>query len=253
MTDPGIDQFREANAGLSSLVTNELASFFDSLNLNKPEASRNALLEFIPLLVDQYGAVAESLALDRYDELRADSGAQGSFRATSPGPGIPAEAVESKVRYLAGKLWTPEPESLLGSLSTSVDKYVKQPGRSVFPFNARREGARWARVPSGKQTCAFCLVMASRDAVYHSQGSAGDKANGDEFHGDCDCQIVRLSQDQEYPKGYLPADLYDVYEIGADKAGTRSDINAIVYDLRRRFPDRFTDGVADDEYLERVG
>lgn len=253
MADPGIDRSRDASAGLSKLVTDELAGFFGALNLAKPEASRDALLEFVPLLVDQYGAVAESLALDWYDEQRAASGARGVFRATAPAGGIPKEAVESKVRFLAGKLWTPDPESMLGGLSTSVDKYVKQPGRSVFPFNARREGARWARVPSGKKTCAFCLVLASRDAVYHSQGSAGDKAHGEEFHGDCDCQIIRLSRDQEYPDGYIPADLYDVYEIGADKVETRNDINAIVYDLRRRFPDRFTDGVIDDEYLSRVG
>lgn len=254
MTDPGIERFRESNAGLSKLVQDELAGFFGALDLSKPEASRDALLEFTPLLVEQYGAVAESLALDWYDEQRAASGAVGSFRAAAPNLGIPKEAVESKVRYLAGTLWTPEPEDMLGALSTSVDKYVKQPARAVIPWNARREGARWARVPTGAKTCSFCLVLASRDAAYLSKRSAKyDQKTGEKYHGDCDCQPVRIGAGDEYPDGYLPAALYDVYDISADKTDTRQNIRAIVYDIRRRFPDAVRDGVIDPEYLERVG
>lgn len=248
-----IERYRLASAELSGRVADELAAYFAALDLSRPEAARNALLEFTPLLVSQYGQVAEVLAMDWYEELRADSGALGRFRATAPPPAISAERVEKKVRYLAGHLWTPEPEGMLPALAGATDKYVKQSGRETIAWNADREGVGYARVPKGRKTCAFCLVLASRDAAYSSRRSAGDRKHGHEFHGKCNCEIVRLGAREEYPSGYIPDDLYDVYDIGADKAGSRSDIKAIVYDLRRRFPDRFTDGVIDEDYLERVG
>jgi len=250
-----LERQRQNNAHLSSLVIGQLEEFFRSLDLSIPALARDALIAFTKGLVAKYGPVAESMALEWYDEQRLASGARGTFRATSAPVSIPSAAVEAKVRYLAGHLWTPTPENMLKPLSSSLDKYVKQPGRDAIQWNARRERARWARVPTGEKTCAFCLVMASRDAVYLSERSAGSKKFGpeNEFHGLCDCEVVRIARDEDYPDGYIPSDLYDIYDIGADKAGTRTNIKAIVYDLRRRFPDRFTDGVTDEDYLARAG
>lgn len=248
-----LERFRAANASLSDLVIADLQGFFYALNLSKPEAARDALLEFVPLLVQQYGPVAADLATDWYEDMRAASGAVGKFKVT-PSPLVtPDDAVEASVRYSAGHLFTSDPMQTLATLGTAVDKLVRQPGRDTMAWNADREGVGYARVPKGAKTCAFCLVLASRDAVYGSAKSAGSRKHGKEFHGHCDCEIVRMGRGDEYPQGYIPKDLYDIYSIGADKAGTRSDIKAITYDLRRRFPDRFTDGVIDDDYLAQVG
>jgi hypothetical protein len=235
-----IERFRTANAQLSALVAAELESFFNSLDLGKPEAVRNALLEFMPLLTEQYGAVASTLAVDWYEELRAASGAPGSFRALTTESAIPTEAVEAKVRYLAGHLWTPEPAAMLAPLLNAADKYVKQPGRDTIAYNAKREGVRWARVPSGSKTCSWCLILASRDAVYSSKQSAG--GDGHRFHGACDCQAVRIGRDDEYPEGYLPAEYYEMYQAARDDSasGKMTDIAA---SMRRLFPDQVKDGV----------
>ncbi|QCB97126.1 hypothetical protein E5206_09435 [Arthrobacter sp. PAMC25564] len=260
MADPVIEQFRAANAGLSKLVRDELAGFFGTLDLAKPEAVRDALLEFVPLLVSEYGPVAESLALDYYEEMRAASGASGAFRAMAGAGGIPTGAVESKVRYLAGQLWTPDPASMLGGLLSAVDKYVKQPGRDAVSYNAKREGVAWARVPTGAKTCAFCLVLASRDAVFHSKQSAGDRrgtGKGDAFHGDCDCSVVRISKASDYPKGYLPDNYYDMYTSATDDnspevaafleslppGDKNKQLKAAVFSMRRNFPNAVKDGV----------
>lgn len=251
-----IERYRVANKELSNLVAEELTSYFAALDPDRPEAARDALLEFMPLLVSQYGQVSQALAMDWYEESRAESGAVGRFMATAPKPPVSDERVEAKVRYAAGHLFTDQPRDALANLTGATDKYVKQYGRETMAWNAKREGARYARVPSGAKTCAFCLVLASRDAIYLSKRSAGDSTSsgfGDDFHGDCDCAVVRIGSSEEYPDGYIPADLYDIYDIGADKAGGRSDLNAIVFDLRRRFPGRFTDGVVDEDYLARTG
>lgn len=234
-----LEQFRLANSELSRRVRAELEDFFSSLNLARPEAVRDALLEFMPILTAQYGDVAATLAADWYDETRAASGAAGRFRALTA-PGVPSEAVEAKVRYLAGHLWTPDAAEMLGGLLVAADKYVKQPGRDTMANNAKREGVRWARVPTGKKTCSWCLVLASRDAVYSSKQSAG--GDGHKYHGDCDCVATRIAKASDYPAGYLPDDYYAMYQAARNEAGS-GDIKDIAASFRRLHPDTVNDGV----------
>jgi hypothetical protein len=237
-----IEQFRLANSQLSTLVRDELEAFFLSLDLSGPELARDALLEFLPLLVQQYGDVAATLAADWYEELRGASGALGSFSAVTAAS-VPAGAVEAKVRFLASHLWTPDPAAMLGGLLTAADKYVKQPGRDTIAKNAKREGVRYARVPQGRKTCAFCLLLASRDAVYFSKKSAGDQGRGvgDRFHGDCDCAVVPIRKAQDYPTDYLPDNYFNMYDEARKKAGS-GDIKDIAAKMRELYPDHLTDG-----------
>lgn len=236
MAQADLEAYRQANSELSRLVQRDLAAFFASLNLGTPEAARDALLEFLPVLAAQYGDVAASLAAEFYEEMRAASGAVGAFTALSA-PGVPAEAVQAKVRYLSGHLWTPEPDGMLGGLLTAADKYVKQPGRSTVAANAKREGVRWARVPTGAKTCSFCLVLASRDAVYHSQDTASAH-----YHGACDCVATRIGSTGDYPDGYLPDGYYEMYQAARNEAQS-GDIKDIAASFRRLHPDLVNDGV----------
>jgi len=237
-----IEQFRQANSQLSALVRAELEAFFLSLDLSSPEVARDALLEFLPVLTEQYGAVAATLAADWYEELRGASGAIGRFSAVTAAS-VPAGAVEAKVRFLASHLWTPEPAAMLGGLLTAADKYVKQPGRDTIAKNAKREGVRYARVPQGSKTCAFCLLLASRDAVYHTKKAAGDlgRGVGDRFHGDCDCAVVPIRKASDYPADYLPDNYYALYKESRKQAGS-GDIKDIAAKMRELYPDQITDG-----------
>ena len=51
----------------------------------------------------------------------------------------------------------------------------------------RDKGAMFARVPTGTETCTFCLMLASRGAVYHTRKTAGEWRH---FHHGCDCKVV---------------------------------------------------------------
>lgn len=46
---------------------------------------------------------------------------------------------------------------------------------------------RYARVPTGPETCRFCVMLASRGFVYHSEQTAGAL---DHYHPNCDCRII---------------------------------------------------------------
>lgn len=234
-----LEEFRAANSELSGRVRVAVETFTRSLDLSKPDVARDALLRFVPMMTAQYGQVAAVLAAGWYEQLRADSGASGRFRASQMKP-VPAEAVVASTRFLAGHLWTPTPDAILGPLLTSVDKYVKQPGRDTIAANAKREGVRWARVPTGAKTCAFCLMLASRDAVYVSRRTAG--GDGEKYHGDCDCQPVRIGNDEDYPEDYLPDDYYELYMAARDEARS-GDIKDIAASMRRLKPDAVRDGI----------
>ena len=48
---------------------------------------------------------------------------------------------------------------------------------------------RWARVPRGRVTCAFCTMLAGRGFVYTSEDAAGGGL-GNTYHNHCDCEPV---------------------------------------------------------------
>ena len=65
---------------------------------------------------------------------------------------------------------------------------------------------RFARVPTGATTCPYCLMLASRGFVYHSELKALN-AN----HRYCDCRIVE-GFDGMQVEGYDPDLYYDMWK-----------------------------------------
>lgn len=62
----------------------------------------------------------------------------------------------------------------------------------------------WARVLSGAENCAFCVVLASRGPVYASADDAGlpDDPDGPDinrYHPNCDCLIVPVYDYGDWP------------------------------------------------------
>lgn len=75
-------------------------------------------------------------------------------------------------------------------------------------LNRKQRVKGWARVPTGKETCAWCLMLCSRGAAYRSPQGAGSKLDYrtslkyersglfdpqehmNQWHDGCDCKIV---------------------------------------------------------------
>ena len=73
----------------------------------------------------------------------------------------------------------------------------------------RDKGAMFARVPAGTETCTFCLMLASRGAVYRTRKTAGEWRH---FHRGCDCKVVPSFEDDpdaELVQGDKPRELYE--------------------------------------------
>lgn len=204
VTATQVAQARSANRGLVTLARRDLAAFWSTLDLTRPEAARNALLTFTPALTTQYGEVAATIAADWYDDLRAAEPVRPGFQARVADP-VPAVAVERRTRFGAGHLFTETPAAMLPFLAGIVDEYVRQPGRLTIAQSAAADPARprWARVPSGLETCDWCLMLSSRGFVYHSRDAAM-RSEVTKFHANCDCELVPTWDAQPRLDGYDP-------------------------------------------------
>jgi hypothetical protein len=229
-----VEQIRSANAELTRLLNAELTDFLASISEASPENVRDALLDVIPALTAEYGDAAATVAAEWFEDVYGGR--------VVLAPTYPTEAVEQGVRYVAGKLWTPQPGEIAGLLATHVDKWVKQPGRETLTASAARNNLTWARVPTGAKTCAFCLVLASRDAVYMTEKAATRRSDGNLYHGKCDCVPVPMSGPDDAPEGYDPDGLYGLYTSARNGAGS-DDIKDIAAEMRRQNPDLVTDAV----------
>lgn len=131
---------------------------------------------------------------------------------------------------------------------------VKRMANRTMTRNAARDGVRYARVPTGSETCGWCLMLASRGFVYASEATAGGD-RPDHYHNDCNCKIMPEFDDTEV-EGYDPDALYDVYsEAYGDldgRAGLRRMWEELPEENRARRIDRRDgdEGAAFDAYCE---
>lgn len=124
-------------------------------------------------------------------------------------------------------------EDMFVQLTDRLDYETKKAAGETVMRNARsdRRRPRFARVPSGSETCLFCLMLASRGPVYWTSETAGEENH---YHANCDCRIVpvwgsvavrtekgaivrRGGFDIE---GYDPDEYFDRY-LGAVRSGVR--------------------------------
>ena len=152
-------------------------------------------------------------------------------------------------RFFSGE--SPE-EAVRRRVGDLASAQVKRMANRTMTRNALRDGVRYARVPTGAETCGWCLMLASRGFVYASEKTAGAT---DHYHNDCDCKIMPEFGDTEV-EGYDPDALYDVYsEAYGDldgRAGLRRMWEELPEENRARRIDRRDgdEGAAFDAYCE---
>jgi hypothetical protein len=156
-----------------------------------------ALHDTVPALLDRYQLTAASIAADLYDLERQSVGAKGRFSALVPDFG------DGGAHELVG--WATStatsPESLTTLLEGGFDRRLWTAARSVYMTSATSDPAAhgWQRETDG-HACAFCVMLASRGAVY-SEASADFSS-----HDHCGCTAVVAWTGREKPvKPYEPS------------------------------------------------
>ena len=123
----------------------------------------------------------------RYEALRQNSGIIAPAAQNR-------QATKEATKGIIYKYQDGGAQTIREQLVARVDWIVRSGAAEVVQNMASKEPAslkrkvRFARVPSGNETCEFCDMLASRGPVYYSAKTAGRLA--DHYHPDCDCVIV---------------------------------------------------------------
>lgn len=162
--------------------------------------------------VQGYDDVAAEFAAQWYDDLAERNGArlQQAVTMTTYRP----ESVDTVARYQAKKLVKGGDAAFARACGEYARNDAFRSLNETIISNVGRDkdrGARFARVPTGFETCTFCIMLASRGAVYHTRKSAGEFRH---FHRHCDCKVVPGFEDDpdaELVEGVRPEELRDLY------------------------------------------
>ncbi len=163
--------------------------------------------------VQGYDDVAAEFAAQWYDDLAERNGArlQQAVTMTTYKP----KSVDEVARYQAKKLVKGGDAAFARACGEYARNDAFRSLNETIISNVGRDkdrGVRFARVPTGFETCTFCIMLASRGAVYHTRKSAGEFRH---FHRHCDCKVVPGFEDDpdaELVEGVRPEELRELYE-----------------------------------------
>ena len=197
-----------AAADVESSVLAWCRSHEDATVAEKREAAKLIMEGF----VQGYDDVAAEFAAQWYDH-RAEQGGARLDQAVTMTTYRP-DSVDAVARYQARKLAKGGDAAFAKACGEYARNDAFRSLNETIIANVGRDrdkGARFARVPTGFETCTFCLMLASRGAVYHTRKSAGEFKH---FHRRCDCKVVPSFEDDadaELVEGVRPKELYERY------------------------------------------
>lgn len=216
-----------AASDVESSVLAWCRSHEDATVAEKREAAKLIMEGF----VQSYDDVAAEFAAQWYDH-RAEQGGARLEQAITTTTYKP-ESVDAVARYQAKKLAKGGDAAFAKACGEFARDDAFRSLNETIAANVGRDkdkGVRFARVPTGFETCTFCLMLASRGAVYHTRKTAGEFKR---FHRRCDCKIVPGfgdDPDAELVEGVRPKELYERYkqfkEIDEDESLTSADKDA---------------------------
>ncbi len=188
--------------------------------------------------VQAYDDTAAKFAADWYDYRAEKSGARldQAITTTTYSP----KSVDDVARYQAKKLLDGDDAAFAKACGEYARNDLFRSLNETIMDNVGRDrdkGARFARIPTGFETCTFCLMLASRGAVYRTRKSAGEFKH---FHRGCDCKVVPSfdpDPDAEVVEGVRPKELYGRYKQFKEIDETEGLSSAEKDELKRKIID----------------
>ena len=183
---------------------------------------RDEAIDAIDSSLYAFGDQASELALDLFEEIVVDG--YGLDADTVIEDVIDPDMIGGGVRYSARRLVEGDTEAFTRDVADLTRYYVKRSAMETMERNCHRNDLRYARVPSGRETCAFCFMLSSRGFVYRSEQTAG---HAHAYHENCDCVIVPGFEGldpTDQVEGYDPDGMLDRWNECQAAAGSDSDL-----------------------------
>ncbi len=175
-------------SGASSAVESGVLKWCDEHPGASAAEAREAAKAIMGEYAQGYDELASAFAAEWYDAQAGAAGArlQQAVTCTVYKP----ESADEVARYQVRKLIQGGEAEFARACGEFARNDALRSLNETIIANAGRDkkkGVRFARVPTGWETCAFCLMLAGRGAVYHTRKSAGEFRH---FHRRCDCKVV---------------------------------------------------------------
>lgn len=195
-----LDYLTKEINGISADAKAKVMRVLEKLDWNDVPACRDAVVSAVNAVLDAYSLATGQASADFFDASREI--AVGSRLGAAVATGRDPDATEGAIRAFVDKVLKGDIDSFNSAVLSRVGYELKRSAGQTMMENAARDPLkpRFARVPSGVETCKFCLMLAGRGFVYHSKKTAGEFGH---YHDNCDCRIV-ASWDKDGVEGYDP-------------------------------------------------
>ena len=209
---------REIN-GVSAEAQAEVMRVLERIDWTDITAAREIVVQAVQMALANATTLAAQASADFYDAARAlvVGERMGAKAISDYDPAKTAGAVRGFVRFVLRD----DVQTFNDQVLQRIDYEMKRSANMSVVENGRRDpkSVRYARVPTGAETCDFCLMLASRGFVYQSEGTAG----AGRTHCACDCRCVPGWDGMEV-EGYDPRSIYDRWQDAIDaKAKERAE------------------------------
>jgi hypothetical protein len=159
---------RAALVALTDLSKREMADLWQELSRLPAEGVRDALIDVLPAIVEEYGSAAGALAADWYDNLRDEADTKRAFTAEPaelPDRGRTDALARWGVEPLFGA--NPDGSAALTLITGGLQRIIADAHRMTVVDNSIRDpdASGWRRVGVG-DNCGFCRMLIDRGHVY---------------------------------------------------------------------------------------
>ena len=180
---------------------------------------RDIVIQALAAVMPAYTTMAAQASADFYDAARElVVGEKMGAKAISD---FDMRKTEGAVRGFVRFVLRDDVQTFNDQVLQRIDYEMKRSANMSVVENGRRDPkrVRYARVPTGAETCDFCLMLASRGFVYQSEGTAG----AGHTHYACDCRCIPGWDGMEV-EDYDPRSIYDRWQDAIDaKAKERAE------------------------------
>lgn len=226
-----VDQLADtASSSLEMVLSADLQSFDPNMGEKEWKELRELLIEDLYQTRLYWSDAAGLAACDFYDKIVSAHDATGFYGTAALPDQVSRKICADVVRALAKHLFEGNYQKFIDKVKENAHNGVRRYANDTILMNVKRDGTkgiRYARVPVGIETCAFCIMLASRGFVYYSKESA--TANG-HVHPNCDCKVVP-GFEGDVIEGYDPKVYEAIYNAGNQGRGMTDTLNNIRRDI----------------------
>lgn len=239
-----LDYLTQEINGISAEAQQQVMRVLERVDWSDVSSARGVVVEAVQIALANATELAAQASADFYDASRELCVGKplGAVALSGYEPDATEGAIRSFVRYVTEN-------GNVGQFNDQVLQRIDYECKRAAGYSMTENGSRdplkprYARVPTGPETCLFCLMLASRGFVYHSKKSAGAVNH---YHANCDCRVV-CGFDGAEVEGYDPDEFYEQW-----KSGVAAKEDAIRKRINREWSG-YIESDSEESYYATVG